>query len=322
MNSTVNPNQLAEQSLSTLARSMVSPLGGAMLAEQALSNVAQLGNASGTPGQAQDGISRFLPTTQQMLNLNPLSNPFDPIGSLMTKIQTLMQMLQNALGGGNQMANGTPGTAFPGGFPGGSFPPADGFGDNESWFTQASAGSNGDPHLSFNGQTWDSMVPHPDLLHSDSIPGGYQVSTTTTAPATNGVTYNQKATVTTNFGNSSISLDNAGNALATIYGQQYNLTPGQSMDLGGGTTATRNQDGSVTVLSQNDEGGAISTTLRQDGPGVDVNASAQNVDLGGDLAAHQNPTLQLPNLHANPHHHHPHRLAPQQLERFTQTEAL
>ena len=43
----------------------------------------------------------------------------------------------------------------------------------EQYFQNASGGSVGDPHLSFNGKTWDNMGSQPDLLHSDSIPGGY-----------------------------------------------------------------------------------------------------------------------------------------------------
>lgn len=150
----------------------------------------------------------------------------------------------------------------------------------EQYFGSANGGSNGDPHLSFNGNTWNDMQSEPDLLHSDSIHGGYQLSTQTTQPNANGVTYNQSATVTTHGGRTSVSLNNNGNATITQDGVTQNLAPGQTLQLGN-ETVTCNQNGSLQITTQGENGGKITTTMTQNGQGVDVNVSANNVDLGG-----------------------------------------
>lgn len=162
-----------------------------------------------------------------------------------------------------------------------------GSGDNEQYFQSANAGSNGDPHLSFNGQHWDSMVSQPDLLHSDSIPGGYQVSTQVTPPNANGVTYNQSATIATSNGMTSVTLDNNGACTLTQNGQQIPVQNGQTIDLGNGQTLTRDTNGKVQLIANNGMGGQIATSLSENGAGVDVNVQANNVDLGGALATNQ-----------------------------------
>ncbi len=167
--------------------------------------------------------------------------------------------------------------------------------NSQSYFQNATASSTGDPHLAFNGtgvsgntsQThFDSMVDHANLLDSDSFNGGYQISTKTTQPDANGITYNQQATISTNYGRTQVTLDKTGNAYVTQNGQQYTLANGHSYDLGNGETATRNNDGSLVVTDANEAGASIATTLSQNGSGVDVNTQAHNVDLGGDLLNH------------------------------------
>jgi hypothetical protein len=150
----------------------------------------------------------------------------------------------------------------------------------EQYFSSASGGSVGDPHLSFNGSNWNDMQSEPDLLHSDSIPGGYQLSTQTTPPNASGVTYNQSATVTTHGGRTQISLNNNGNATIAQDGITQNLAPGQTLQLGD-ETVTCNQNGSLQITSANRNGGQITTTMTQNGQGVNVNVCANNVDLGG-----------------------------------------
>jgi hypothetical protein len=166
----------------------------------------------------------------------------------------------------------------------------------EQLFQNANAASTGDPHLSFSGTNgsgatqqshFDSMVGHSDLLDSDSFTGGYQISTNVTQPGANGVDYNQQATVSTNFGQTQVSLDNAGNATILQNGQAASLAPGQSAALGNAETVTRNADGSVVIADDNGMGGTISTTLRGNGQGVDVTSQASGVDLGGDLVDYQ-----------------------------------
>ena len=73
------------------------------------------------------------------------------------------------------------------------------------------------------------------------------------------------------------------------------LANGQSYDLGNGETVTRNANGSLAVTDNNGMGGTITTTLSENGQGVDVTAQANNVDLGGDLL---NQPLQMVPLRA------------------------
>ncbi|MBV8638122.1 MAG: hypothetical protein JO322_08545 [Candidatus Eremiobacteraeota bacterium] len=182
-------------------------------------------------------------------------------------LQQLYQMLQQFFGGQNS---------------------------GEQYFQNASGGSVGDPHLSFNGQTWNNMGSQPDLLHSDSIPGSYQLSTQTTAPAANGVTYNQSATVTTNDGATSVTMDNSGHVNISQFGNSFALQPGASEDLGNGQFVQRNQDGSLVITCNNGTGGNITTTMRSNGTGIDVNTSANNVDLGGALVNGPNSATAAP----------------------------
>jgi len=163
---------------------------------------------------------------------------------------------------------------------------------NEQFFQTANGGSVGDPHLSFNGTTpaggavqsrFDSMGGHSDLLDSDSYAGGYQVSTAATNPAANGVTWNERATVSTNFGATQVSLDKSGNATIAQNGVTVSLADGQSVDLGNGESVSRAANGSLTISDVNGMGGSITTTLSDDGQGVDVSSQAAQVDLGGDL---------------------------------------
>jgi len=187
------------------------------------------------------------------------------VNGLLSQIMALLQQLLSALGG-----QGT--TAQP-------------------FFNTAQGSSTGDPHLAFDGTTatgtqqsqFDNMNDEPDLLDSNSFRGGYQVGTSVTAPGANGVTWNKQAAVTTNFGRTQVSLDNQGQATVLRNGKSLNLTAGQSMRLGRGEMVTRNNDGSLVISDDNGSGGKITTTLRDDGQGVDVSVDAQAVTLGGDL---------------------------------------
>lgn len=170
----------------------------------------------------------------------------------------------------------------------------------EPAYANATASSTGDPHLAFNGtqsngtantQRYDSMTSHPDLLDSDSFDGGFQISTVATPPAPNGTTMNKSATITSNYGRTSITMQNTGEAAITVSGQNVSIDLGQTLDLGNGETVTKNQDGSLTVININGEGGAINTMLKPTGAGVDVTSSAHNVDLSGDITRPAAPPL-------------------------------
>lgn len=174
------------------------------------------------------------------------------------------------------------------------------FGQNQTYYTNASASSTGDPHLAFTGtqgngasrQTrFDSMSGHADLLDSGSFAGGYRVSTQVTQPGANGVTYNREACVTSNFGQTRVSLDDEGHAKILANGRAVSIGQGQTLDLGNGETVTRNADGSLGVTEVNGMGGRITTRLSENSAGVDVNVKAQNVALGGDLAGAAAPQI-------------------------------
>lgn len=237
-------------------------------------------NALSQPLGTEDGISRFVPPGigNAMLQ-NPMQTAlFGPLSGL---LQQLMQMLQSMMGsegyGGYNAYGGYNGY---GGYAGG----CNGYG-NEQYFSSASGSSTGDPHLSFNGSHWNSMSSQPDLLDSDSIPGGYQVSTQVTPPNAKGVTWNQSATVALDNGNVAVSMNNEGQATVRSGDRMIPLAAGQTLNLGNGASVTCNGNGSLSVLAQNGYGGSIQTTLTAQGQGVNVETNAQNVDLGGALVA-------------------------------------
>jgi len=179
---------------------------------------------------------------------------------------------------------------YGGGYGGYGFGGCNGSG-NESFFSNAAGSSTGDPHLSFNGSHWDSMSSQPDLLESNSIPGGFQLSTQVTPPNARGVTYNQSATIALDGGATTISMNDLGQATISTGNGTIPISAGQTVNLGNGASVTCNGNGSLSVLAQNGYGGRIQTTLTAQGRGVNVETNAQNVDLGGALvgASQQQP---------------------------------
>ena len=248
--------------------SLASPGGGAD-GESALLT----GSAAPAAG---DNISRFLPPWLRDSAADaPGAGYFGGSGSLqglfgplMGMLQQLMQMLQSLMGNG---CNGPYAS---------SQCPPDG---NERYFRNATASSDGDPHLSFNGEHWDNMKSHPNLLHSDSIAGGYRVSTQVTPANGKGATWNQTASVALNGGATTVSLNNKGEAEITSNGHNLSIARGQTLQLGNGESVSCEQNGSLCITAENGSGGRITTTLSAQGRGVDVDVSAQNVDLGGAL---------------------------------------
>jgi hypothetical protein len=251
------------------------------------------------PGaETGDAISRLVPP---WLSQGAMQNPaqtalFGPLPGLMQQMMQMLQWMMSSLQGA-PYGSGASCTA-----PG-----------NEQFFGSASGASQGDPHLSFNGNKWNSMASQPDLLDSDCIPGGLRVSTQVTPPNAKGVAWNRSATVSLNNGATTVSLDRDGQATIQNLGQNVAVAPGQTVSLGNGASVTRNANGSLSVVAQNGSGGQITTTLGVNGQGVDVSVSAQNVDLGGTLVnAAQTPTPpqppvppfpgmpQLPPLNARP----------------------
>ncbi|MBV9271554.1 MAG: hypothetical protein JO165_10685 [Candidatus Eremiobacteraeota bacterium] len=230
--------------------------------------------ANYTQGFGTDGIARLLrpftpqQTDQSLLNVLPTSG----MGGIMQMLMSALAQLLSQFGMFAQQ-------------------PQTGTGPQD-YYSQASASSNGDPHLAFNGTDangtthtakFDSMAPHADFLESNCFSGGYRVSTDVTAPAANGITWNQNATVTTNYGNTAVSLNKNGAASVEQNGRNFSLANGQIVDLGNGETVARATDGSLTITDNDGRGGFIATTLRTNGQGVDVGVQAQNVNLSGDV---------------------------------------
>lgn len=232
----------------------------------------------GAPAPAAgDAISRFAPPWS---NENAAAMPFGDgyggfgslqgmFGPLMGILQQLMQMMQSLMGYGCGSINGNGGNCQPYG--------------NERYFQNANGSSDGDPHLSFNGDRWNNMQSQPDLLNSNSIPGGFRISTQVTPPNGKGVTWNQSATVSLNGGATQISMNDNGQASITSFGRQISIERGQTLQLGDGESVTYEQNGSLRVDAQNGSGGRIETTLGPQGKGVNVDVTAHDVDLGGAL---------------------------------------
>jgi hypothetical protein len=227
-----------------------------------------------------DNISRFVPPWyNQSASSSPYGDGYGSsgylqgmFGPLMGVLQQLMQMLQSLMGSGC-------GAPYGGGNGGSGCPPY----GNERYFQNATGSSDGDPHLSFNGARWDNMASHPDLLNSNSFAGGFQISTQTTPPNGNGVTWNQRATISLNNGDTANSLNDRGQPSITNFGKQLSISRGQTLQLGNGDSVTYEQNGSLRVCAQNGQGGRIDTTLTAEGKGVNVDVSAHDVDLGGAL---------------------------------------
>jgi hypothetical protein len=171
-------------------------------------------------------------------------------------------------------------------------------GGGEQRFSNVDVSSSGDPHLAEVGtregpggnqtvdQHWNSMTSHPDLVHTDQIAGGYRVSTAVTTPNAAGVTYNQSATVHTNYGQDSVTMNGDGSFSIDDNGHAVALANGQRTTLTGGATVSANDDGSLTVTASNTSGGFIETTLRSTGQGVDLDSHAHEIALGGDAITH------------------------------------
>jgi hypothetical protein len=198
-----------------------------------------------------------------------------------------MNMLSSALNSlGSLFGSGSTSTPVTSSPSGGSLP--------ETMYANATASSVGDPHDTFSGATtqgqnvsqhWDDMNAHHDLLSSDSFAGGYRISTTATTPNANGVTYNASATIATDAGATAVTMNANGSYSVTENGQNVTLQQGTAVPVDATESVTLNADGSLTVADANANGGTLTTTLKSNGDGgVDVNAHATNVDLGGYLA--------------------------------------
>jgi hypothetical protein len=236
----------------------------------------------------------------------------DPSATMWTLLQSIVGLLGQLVGAftnglGTATGTGQPGTqpgAQPGTQPGTSGP--------QQRFADVDISSTGDPHLAETGtrqtpggtqavdQHYDSMTSHDDLVSSRSIAGGYRVSTAVTQPDANGVTWNDSATVHTNFGQDSVTMRRDGTFSIAQGNQSVALDKGQTVTLSDGETVTENADGSLVVAAANQQGGTMSTTLHATGNGVDVTTHAHDLAVGGDVVQHGRHAH-----HGGPHPHQP-----------------
>lgn len=227
-----------------------------------------------------DNISRFVPpwlgdgaTASGGEASGSMQGLFGPLMGMLAQLMQMLQSLMGYGGCGSSLGGGSKCAPYGG----------------ERFFQNATGSSEGDPHLSFNGSKWKSMASQPDLLSSDSFAGGYRVSTQATAPNGRGVTWNRSATIALNNGATKVSLNDEGRAAITSYGQTISIARGQTVNLGDGESVTYEDNGALSVTAQNESGGRISTTLTAKNNGVDVDATAHDVDLGGALVEGTDP---------------------------------
>ena len=167
-------------------------------------------------------------------------------------------------------------------------------------FSNATLSSTGDPHLAISGtqvqpggattqisDRYDSMSGQRNLFSTNDFGDAFRVSTTTTTPNANGVTYNASATATMDHGGASVTMGAGGAVSVTSNGAPVALAAGQSITLAGGEVVSESTGGAVSIAEQNANGEALTTTFSYNGSGVDVNATASGgVRLGGALVRH------------------------------------
>jgi hypothetical protein len=259
------------------------------------------GIAGSLPTAASDGVS---PSWWRSTGL-PTGNPgsTDPSATMWTLLQSIVGLLGQLVGAFTNGLAAASGTTPPGTQPGTGGP--------QQRFADVDISSTGDPHLAETGtrrtadgsqavdEHFDSMTSHDDLVSSRAIAGGYRVSTAVTQPAANGVTWNESATVRTNFDQDSVTMRRDG-TFSIIDGDQFvDLGKGETATLSGGETVTENADGSLVVAAAGQHGGTMTTTLRATGNGVDVTTHAHELAVGGDVVEH--------GRHAHHGSRHPHQ---------------
>jgi hypothetical protein len=262
------------------------------------------GIAGSLPTAASDGVSpSWWRSTGVPTGGTGNSDPSATMWTMLQSIVGLLGQLVGAFTNGLAAASGAP----PGMQP--ETPP--GTGGPQQRFADVDISSTGDPHLAETGtrrtangaqavdEHFDSMTSHDDLVSSRAIEGGYQVSTAVTQPAANGVTWNESATVRTNFDQDSVTMRRDG-TFSIIDGDQFiDLGKGETATLSGGETVTENADGSLVVAAAGQHGGTMTTTLRATGNGVDVTTHAHELAVGGDVVQHGR------HVHHGAHPHQP-----------------
>ena len=152
-------------------------------------------------------------------------------------------------------------------------------------FAHADGASEGDPHLSFNGNRWSSVASQPDLLSARTrFPAAFTSRRKRRRPNGKGVTWNRSATVALDGGATTITLNANGEPAITSNGQTLSIAPGETLQLGNGETSVGEFKRFVMHRRRRTaKADRLQTTLTARGNGVDVDVTAHDVDLGGAL---------------------------------------
>jgi hypothetical protein len=253
------------------------------------------GNAPGPYGGGADGY-RAPWWGSAASNGSATAGSASTNGMLAQIMAMLQQLTGNAFGGNAFGGNAYGGNGYGGNACGGATPQQPG----TATFANATLSSTGDPHLALtgtlenaNGTTtqvndhYDNMSSQRDLLSTNDFGDAFHVSTTATTPNANGVTYNQSATATMDFGRDRVTMGPGGAVSVTSNGNAVALGAGQSLTLAGGEVVSENGSGAVSIAEQNAAGESLTTTFTNNGSGVDVSATANGgVTLGGSLVRH------------------------------------
>jgi hypothetical protein len=263
------------KSMETIGNPMMSDFGQAWLGDAPTLGPQNAGeSAMPVLGGDRLGMRRISPTLDQGVGMGNASP-----GGIFAGFLGVMQGIFNQIASLMQRLMGQPSSA-----------------GAQQYFQNASLSSTGDPHEALNATTgtgqnlnakWDNMCSHDHLITSDAVAGGFNVATRATAPGAGGVTYNDRVRISTNGGNTLVTMGKDGAYSVIDDGRTVHLSSGVASQLGNGEAVTLNANGSLSVDVTNAQGGNIETTLQANGLGVDVNAAASNIDLGGYLVSRE-----------------------------------
>jgi hypothetical protein len=231
--------------------------------------------------------------------------PAATTNGMLGQIVSMLQQLMGGLGLGTASGSYAPGSWTPGPYEPGPSGTTNTPAQRGATFQNATLSSTGDPHLAITGtlenpgggttsvnDRYDDMQSQRDLLSTDDFGDHLRVSTTASTPTADGVTYNQSATATMNHGRDSVTMSPGGTISVVDGGVATTIAAGQTLTLSGGETVSEATNGSVSIAEQNGAGESLTTTFTDNGPGVDVSATANGgVTLGGDLVRHATGAL-------------------------------
>jgi hypothetical protein len=286
------------------------PNGAGLWQQNGFGTAESFGDAGfGAPNMTLGASDGFRPTWWGGGNQQTQLDPYAPsyggpaattTNGMLGQIVSMLQQLIGGLGFGNGGGTYASGSYAPGPSQTANAPAQQGV-----RFQNATLSSTGDPHLAIDGTVenpdggttnvndrYDDMKSQRDLLSTNDFGDHFRVSTTASTPNADGVTYNQSATATMDHGRDSVTMSPGGAVSVVDGGVATTIAAGQTLTLSGGETVTEATNGSVSIAERNAAGESLTTTFTDNGPGVDVSATAiGGVTLGGDLVRHATGAL-------------------------------